>query len=356
MRVLIIGQDVGPESGGAYYLQQSILAAMAANSGKHELLYLTTTAASFQGFENDVSAASIDFIWCIAPFYPNTTVPYAVTVWDIAHRVAPGFPEVSHTGWLWDERDALYRQSLPRASMVITGNERGRHELVTAYGIFSENIKVIPFPVAHEFEKTEYDDQNWAYSFDRKKYFFYPAQFWPHKNHVVLLKALELLRNEDIQFDLVFTGADKGNKTWIEELSYRYNLEKFVHFLGFVPDTEIIKIYKNAFALTYASMFGPNNLPPIEAMSHDCPVICASAPGMKEQLGDAALYFSPTNPEELVTQIKAIFDQNKVSNIIANGRNLVKRYSPDIYAKNVISCLDEFSGVRECWGESFVHL
>ncbi len=356
MKVLIIGQNVGPESGGGYFLQQRIIAALAATAGKHELFYISTNAASSADFEKIVENTAIEFIWCIAPFYPKSSVPFAVTVWDIAHRVSPGFPEVSRTGSTWEAREALYSQCLPRATMVITGNQRGKYELSTAYGIFNENIKVIPFPVAYQTKETEPHNENWTYSFEKKKYLFYPAQFWPHKNHVVLIKALRILLDEGLQFDLVFTGSDKGNLHWVKELTQLYNVKNYVHFLGFVPDFELIALYKNAFAMTYASMLGPNNLPPIEAMSHDCPVICASAPGMDEQLGDAALYFSPTSPDELARKIRYILDNYNANDLIKNGRNLVKLYSPEIYAENIIRCLDEFSAVRECWGESYVHL
>ena len=52
-----------------------------------------------------------------------------------------------------------------------------------------------------------------------------------------------------------------------------------VHFLGFVETDELVALYHHAHALTYMSLFGPENLPPLEAMALGCPVVAADVPG-----------------------------------------------------------------------------
>jgi hypothetical protein len=70
------------------------------------------------------------------------------TVWDLEHRKQPYFPEVSVTGWTWEEREQIYRAVLPRASFIITGTQVGRDEIVHYYGVNPNNVRVVPFPVA----------------------------------------------------------------------------------------------------------------------------------------------------------------------------------------------------------------
>lgn len=297
----------------------------------------------------------IDFIWSLAPFYPKCNIPFAITVWDIAHRVTPYFPEVSSTGWLWDDREELYRTSLPRAAMVISSTQRGKFELERAYGLFPDVVKVIPFPITRHSENKLTDQLTWHFPFAKNTYLFYPAQFWPHKNHIVVIKALKILRDQGHLICLVFTGSDKGNEQYIRNFVANYGMQNFVHFLGFVSDQEILMLYKNAIALTYASLIGPSNLPPIEAMALNCPVICADSPGMRDQLQNAALFFPATNAEVLGENIIALLrpEVRKVLNDSANS--LLVNYTPEAYIKEVIRQLDAFSLVRECWGYTYTH-
>ncbi|MFO1490436.1 MAG: glycosyltransferase [Kiritimatiellia bacterium] len=47
-------------------------------------------------------------------------------------------------------------------------------------------------------------------------------------------------------------------------------------------------------------------LPPLEAMACGCPVICSRATSLPEVVGDAALLFDPTDPEELAARLRAV--------------------------------------------------
>ena len=141
------------------------------------------------------------------------------------------------------------------------------------------------------------------------QYIFYPAQFWAHKNHINLLKALILLhQNYHINLDLVFTGSDQGNLEYIKNTVQNLQLNEKVHFLGFVPHDDLIGLYVGAFALTYVTYFGPENLPPLEAFAYGCPVIASAYAGAKEQLGDAALMVNGSKPEEIALAVKKVND------------------------------------------------
>ncbi|MFM6269445.1 MAG: glycosyltransferase, partial [Dolichospermum sp.] len=52
-------------------------------------------------------------------------------------------------------------------------------------------------------------------------------------------------------------------------------------------------LYINAFSLAFMSFFGPDNLPPLEAMALGCPVIASKVSGSEEQLGNNALLVNP---------------------------------------------------------------
>ena len=135
-------------------------------------------------------------------------------------------------------------------------------------------------------------------------YLFYPAQFWSHKNHVNLLLALELLQSSLRRpLSVVFVGPDHGNLAHVKATVDRLGLADRVQFLGFVPREDLIDLYRQAFALSYVTFFGPENLPPLEAFALGCPVIASEVSGAREQLQDAVLFVDPTSPEQIAEAV-----------------------------------------------------
>ena len=207
--------------------------------------------------ERNICDQEIDVVWFTNPPGAVVSVPYIATVWDLAHRTRPYFPEVSVTGWTWPAREQAYRTVLPRASFVLTGAEAGKTEIVRSYGVDPDNVIVIPLPVP------DFDPPVAATAEDasiRHKYgiggdfIMYPAQFWPHKNHINLLLALaHLKQHHNLVSHAVFTGSDKGNMADVQQCIYELGLANEAHILGFVPRADLVALYRNALALVFPS-------------------------------------------------------------------------------------------------------
>ena len=101
----------------------------------------------------------------------------------------------------------------------------------------------------------------------------------------------------------MFVGADHGNLAHVKATVDRLGLADRVHFLGFVPREDLIDLYRQAFALSYVTFFGPENLPPLEAFALGCPVIASEVSGAREQLEDAVLFVDPTSPEQMAEAV-----------------------------------------------------
>ena len=211
-----------------------------------------------------------------------------------------------------------------------------------------ERIRVIPFAAPHCEDETI--DIRSKYNLT-KPYLFYPAQFWPHKNHVNLIKSISILQdNFGVNVDLVFTGSDKGNLGYIRSMVDKLNLTNSIHFLGFVPANDISALYKCSEALLYGSFFGPDNLPPLEAFAYGCPVVTADVPGAREQLGDAAIFVNPSDPMHIAFAIrKVLSDMNLRKNMIRKGIEKAKSWTWDQYTAQVFAMFDDFSSIRDTW-------
>ena len=302
----------------------------------------------------------IELVWFLTPHYEFVEAPFVLTIWDLQHRLQGYFPEVSLSGWDFNKREKFYSEYIPKASYIVIGNNQGAGEVEKFYNFPRERIKIIPLPTPQFVFEDSADDKILSRNnLVKGNYLLYPAQFWPHKNHIRIIKALDILKKQGIEWKVVFTGSDKGNRDYIEAKVKEYNLKDEVKFLGFVSKAELISLYKNAFATTFLSAFGPDNIPPLESMALGCPVICADAKGMKEQLGDAAIFFNPFNENELVEKIKELSGNDNIrAAMIENGKIVAQSVTTDKYIEKMISLIDEFSPIRECWSDQdkYIHL
>ncbi len=85
---------------------------------------------------------------------------------------------------------------MPRAAAVITGTKTGKAQIEHFYGVDPAAVRVIPFPTpSYALDKDLINDPSVRLPAGvGDKFLFYPAQYWAHKNHVRLLRAVQILR------------------------------------------------------------------------------------------------------------------------------------------------------------------
>ena len=302
-----------------------------------------------------IKVHAIDIVWSLSAECPSMEVPYIITVLDLQHRIQPFFPEVSAKG-VWDRREQENTICFRRAAFLITGTETGKNEIESFYQVSRERIKVLPLPSPKFALGVRLQDKNQIldkYKLPRN-YLFYPAQFWPHKNHFGLLMAIKILREKHgLALPVVFVGSDMGNLSYVKQAAKEHGLQEQVHFLGFVPHHDLIALYENAFALTFVSYFGPDNLPPLEAFALSCPVIASRISGAQAQLGDAALLADPKEPDKIAEAIKLLWDDESLrEKLVKRGLVRANKWTARDYFNGLCSILREFEPVRECWSNS----
>ncbi|MBD1807698.1 glycosyltransferase family 4 protein [Microcoleus sp. FACHB-SPT15] len=307
----------------------------------------------YQNFILDsLVSRGIEITWSLTPGCLTMELPFITTVWDLQHRLQPYFPEVG-TQEQWNKREQFYTTLLKRASFIIAGTEAGKSEIERFYQVPTERIKLLPLPTPQfALNAPLCKESKFLEKYNiPNNYLFYPAQFWSHKNHVNLLLAVKWLRDKyELVFPVVFVGSDKGNQPYIKQLVAELDLTEHVTFLGFVPQEDLISLYRNAFALTFVSFFGPDNLPPLEAFALGCPVVYSEVSGAKEQIGDAALLVNPKKPEEIALAIKSLSDDKALrQTLVERGLARASQWTGEDYVKGVFLILDEFEAIRRCW-------
>jgi glycosyltransferase involved in cell wall biosynthesis len=304
VKVLFIHAACKPTDGGVYPFVQAVTGALKEFKTNHEFGFKELR------MQKEFDA---DFVWFLTPHFEVVQAPFAMTVWDLGHRILPEFPEVSLSGWTFDQREAFYQYVLPRAAIVITGNVQGATEIRQFYRIQEKRILLNPLPVSETLLKIEPS----AVSEYPKPYLLYPAQFWPHKNHITLIDAVKILG----KYTLVFTGADKGNRNFVE--TYARTQKVSINCPGFVSLSVLKGLYLNAHAVVFPSLLGPDNLPPLEARALGCPLVeCATV--------------DPYTLAKAIQEVKQPQDTH-----VPTARQ---------YAERIVKALDGFAPTRRLWG------
>jgi glycosyltransferase involved in cell wall biosynthesis len=292
-------------------------------------------------------------------YYPSAfacedfDVPFYATIWDLGHLTISVFPEVSNNGQ-YDARQNILNAITHRAYRIIAESESGKSDICHYYNTNPDKIVIVPqFPsglVQMELAHTEINDILEKFSLKNKKYLFYPAQFWPHKNHINLIKAMAALREEGIIVDLIFTGSDQGNLDYVMDFLKNKSPGQEIRYLGFVSDAEMKVLYTNAFAMVFPSLLGPTNMPISEAISCGCPVICSDFIGHREQTQGAALYIDPEEYLDIKEKIRLLVNDDGLrDNMIKKGLEVSKNNSVEHVFKGLLESFDEFEKIRLCW-------
>jgi glycosyltransferase involved in cell wall biosynthesis len=309
--------------------------------------FKVTRFAEFYG-----RAARVNMFWHLSPNYGATNLPFIYTVWDLQHRFQPWFPEVSDRGE-WLERERQYSNVFPRASAIITGTEVGKAEIMEYYNVPPGHIRVIPFPALKAPPEPPADVARQVlgkYGL-AENYLLYPARFWPHKNHIGLIMAIQILREKyGLEVPLALVGSGTSLRVVIEKVVKALHMEKQVRVLGFVPWADCEVLYRHALALIMPTFFGPDNLPPLEAFARGCPVIASDVPGAREQLGDAALLVNPRDEHDIARGIKQIHDDESLRRTLTErGYARASKWTDREYVEAVLALFEEFRPVLRCW-------
>ena len=214
----------------------------------------------------------VDLVWFLAPNRVIDQVrdtPFVMTVWDLAHREVQGFPEFN-LGRGWAQRESWYTQNIGRAFHVATDSTHTGKSLERIYGLYPHSWSAVGLPFPPEIDI----DDSRANEID-SPYFYYPASFWPHKNHKILIDALALL--DDNLPCLVFTGTNEGMEDKLRGYARGKGLESRVKFLGRVTDAQVQGLISGSVAVVMPSMLGPTNYPPLEALNLGTPALISTA-------------------------------------------------------------------------------
>jgi glycosyltransferase involved in cell wall biosynthesis len=298
-------------------------------------LYQKSTDYFYKHIRNVISTES-DLIYIpttkLLPFKYN--IPSVLSMHDIQHVHFPKFFTIKEL----ISRKVLFYLSAKYATYLQASTTFIKEDLLKHFSflsehqvfVISEGVNISKFSSANNLIPT----QN-KYKLP-KRFIYYPAQLWHHKNHETILRGLDYLKRElNLEIPLILTGSKSSSASKIFKLIDSLNLKK-VTYLGVVPFEDLIDLYHLSTLIISAAIYESSSLPILEACASGTAVIASDSPSNLETSQNFSLnlfktkdsvdfakklHFLYSNPKTLEKQIShnLVTIQNQSWNIIAQN-------------------------------------
>ncbi|HET7056700.1 MAG TPA: glycosyltransferase family 1 protein [Thermomicrobiales bacterium] len=300
---------------------------------------LSTPIPGSDGF---LESLGVDAVHFVTPQAYRTQVPSVYQVMDLLQDHLPYFFSPFHRRY----RQVTYRAFSDQAALISTMTNWTRSDIAERLEQPASKIAVVPLPPAVTPEttlpKAPTGLENLA-----DRFLLYPAQTWPHKNHLALVDAMGFLRDQGSDVDLVCTGRLTEHHPVIARRVEQLGLGPHVRFLGYVEQSELAWLYRNASALVFPSLFEGWGIPIVEAMAWSLPVACSDIPVLDEVAGSAALRFEPRDSTTIAAAIGRITaDAALRRTLIAAGRARLEPLTWDRIARTFRALYRRAAGQR----------
>lgn len=140
-----------------------------------------------------------------------------------------------------------------------------------------------------------------------------------YKNFTRLLVAYASSPRLARDFDLVAFGGHPFDDAEVAQiLALRLQPGTVRHLTG--SDEDLVRAYGSAHAFVFPSEYEGFGIPPLEAMSAGCPVICSEVSSIPEVVGDAGEYFDPLDTDSIRSAIERVaYDDDRRTSLIGRG-------------------------------------
>lgn len=224
------------------------------------------------------------------------------------------------------------------ADRIIAISQQTQSDLIEYMGVHADKIDIVYQgcnPIFHQpIEEKTLEQVKKEYHLP-SEYMLIVCAIERRKNHELILKAM---RNPKIELPLVIVGRGEEYKKELIEMAEKWKIGKRLIFLEAVKTEVLPAIYKLATLFVYPSLFEGFGIPILEALTTGTPVITSKGSCFKETGGEAALYVSCDDEEELSSTILQILEnKNLQEKMIEDGYKQAQLFSDEAIARNLMN-------------------
>jgi glycosyltransferase involved in cell wall biosynthesis len=250
--------------------------------------------------------------------------PFVLTVHDMTHELFPEeFDKFDFTA-KW--KDILVK----KANKIIAVSENTKKDLIKFKNVNPDKINVVYH--GHSFNSKYGDSVNINLP---EKYLLYVGSRKQYKNFTNFIKAFENINKRDRSVKMIAFGGGNfspGEQKLFDELDLKENV---FYYSG--NDQTLAKLYKNAMAFVFPSLYEGFGIPVLEAFANQCPVVLSKKGSLPEVGGNDALYFNPYETEDITQKLEMITNnKNLREELKSRGNQRLKLFSWEKTAKNTL--------------------
>lgn len=284
------------------------------------------------------------FSHCYKPYSDVCSISW---IPDFQHLYLPDMFEKKEL----EQRDAIFKDIAKNATLVILSSYDALNDFKKFAPEFAHKGRVLNFVSYINpkiYDLTDRKSQEIKSKLELpEKYFYVPNQFWKHKNHITVLKAVSELKKQGIDIKIVFSGhkndyRDKGFFGEIAKFIEENNIQENVKILGIIELEEVFYLMRNCIFIINPSLFEGWSSTVEEAKSLGKNIILSDLNVHKEQNPPNALYFSALDDKQLAEILKEKWQSNSFGpdfeleksareNMLARMKKFGKEYKQILY-------------------------
>ncbi len=199
----------------------------------------------------------------------------------------------------------VIRQASKKAEAIMVPSEATKTEVITHLKVDKDKVFVTPegSEIKNKIKRVSVNN--------KKKYFLYVGNAYPHKNLDGLINAFRIVRNQFSDIYLYIVGKDDYFYKKLREKVIKEKLSNAVIFTGSVTDKKLEEFYQNALGLVVPSFMEGFGLPALEAISNKCLVISSDISSIREICKDDAIYFNPFDAYDMQEKLIEVYKKGK---------------------------------------------
>lgn len=247
----------------------------------------------------DVLYAGFGFSHLYTPSIPQISL-----IVDVLHRSYPETLPLAEVKF----RDHWYQEAIERSTLVQTNSQFCKQQLINEFEAEPQKVFTIGLPLHKRFDRVRTGTLPAELSLLSVPYFLYPANYWHHKNHEGLLVAFAcfLKSASSPNWALVLTGTTSERTRDLRKITQALGLTQHVHFIEHQEISGFKRIWEEAYALVFASLYEGFGLPILEAMHFQKRIACGRY-GSSSELGSKQIVrFDPKKPKEIAQALQSL--------------------------------------------------
>jgi len=265
-------------------------------------------------FERIINSEKLDAIYPFSDYDPDLKINCLIVYWiyDFQHMYLPELFSKEEI----KKRNRDFENIAKYGRKIVFSSYDSLNSFKNFYPDSKADLHVLQFvSVINEQKISDFNEVKKKYKINRP-YFIVANQFWQHKNHVVVLRALNILRKDFQDLLIVFTGRQHDHRnllyfTSLKDFIRAENQDHHIIFTDFIPREEQLSIMKNSLAVIQPSKFEGWSTVIEDAKTMNKIIIASDILVHQEQLENGNCFFSPDDENKLAQLMKSVLIHEK---------------------------------------------